>query len=232
MVAARAATETERMRNTLLASISHDFRTPLSSILGSATSLIDYGHKLAPANHRDLLGHIKREAEDLDGMVRNLLAVTRIDAGALELQTRLGGLAGSDRARGDRGATARRRRRVRTELPPELPLLRADPTLVEQALTNVVGNAITHTPEGTGVAIDVEVARGQVLRCASLTTDPGISHADAAPHLRQVRPGRARPMPTGARDPASGSPSPRAFWRRMVAASRRKARSQAAEARA
>ena len=86
MVSAKTATETERVRNTLLASVSHDFRTPLSSILGSATSLIDYGDKLNPAAKKDLLGQIKKEAEDLDEMVRNLLAITRIDAGALELR--------------------------------------------------------------------------------------------------------------------------------------------------
>ena len=86
MVSARTATETERVRNTLLASVSHDFRTPLSSILGSATSLLDYGDKLEPAAQKDLLGQIKQEAEELDEMVRNLLAITRIDAGALELR--------------------------------------------------------------------------------------------------------------------------------------------------
>ena len=60
MVAARTATETERVRNTLLASDLHDFRTPLSSILGSATSLIDYGDKLGPEARNGLLGQIKR----------------------------------------------------------------------------------------------------------------------------------------------------------------------------
>ena len=86
MVSAKTATETERVRNTLLASISHDFRTPLSSILGSATSLIDYGDKLDAAAKKDLLVQIKQETESLDEMVRNLLAITRIDAGALELR--------------------------------------------------------------------------------------------------------------------------------------------------
>ena len=86
MVSARTATETERVRNTLLASISHDFRTPLSSILGAATSLIGYSDKLDAAAKKDLLAQIKQEAESLDEMVRNLLAITRIDAGALELR--------------------------------------------------------------------------------------------------------------------------------------------------
>src|SRR4051794_9599462 len=85
MLRARTAAESERVRNTLLASISHDFRTPLSSILGSATSLIDYGARLPEPARRDLLGQVKDEAESLDGMVRNLLAMTRVEAGALEI---------------------------------------------------------------------------------------------------------------------------------------------------
>ena len=108
MVSARTATETERVRNTLLASISHDFRTPLSSILGSATSLIDYGDKLNSAAKRDLLVQIKQETEGLDEMVRNLLAITRIDAGALGASARLDRSARDRRARYQRGATARR----------------------------------------------------------------------------------------------------------------------------
>src|SRR6185312_12948069 len=81
MVSARTATETERVRNTLLASVSHDFRTPLASILGSATSLLDFGDKLDPSAQKGLLSQIKKEAEDLDEMVRNLLAITRIEIG-------------------------------------------------------------------------------------------------------------------------------------------------------
>src|SRR4029450_13140542 len=86
MVSARTAAETERVRNTLLASISHDFRTPLASILGSATSLLDYGDKLSDQDRKNMLGDIRDESEGLDQMVRNLLAMTRIDAGALEVR--------------------------------------------------------------------------------------------------------------------------------------------------
>jgi K+-sensing histidine kinase KdpD len=69
----------------LLTSIIHDFRTPLASILGAATGLIEYGTRLTEAARRDLLAQIKDEAEHLDGMVRNLLAITRVEAGALEV---------------------------------------------------------------------------------------------------------------------------------------------------
>jgi two-component system sensor histidine kinase KdpD len=174
MVRARTATETERVRNTLLASVSHDFRTPLSSILGSATSLIELGDKLDPAAKKDLLGQIKKEAEDLDEMVRNLLAITRIDAGALELRRDWIDL----REVAERVVNAARRhgarQRIDVELPSDLPMVRADATLVEQVIGNVVGNAVVHTPAGSHVVLDATVTADAV---ALRVTDngPGIA---------------------------------------------------------
>ena len=162
MVSAKTATETERIRNTLLASISHDFRTPLSSILGSATSLIDYGDKLGTAAKKDLLLQIKQETEGLDEMVRNLLAITRIDAGALELRRDWIDL----REIVDRVTNAARRRgtrqRIEISLPANLPLVRADATLVEQAIGNVIGNAIVHTPPETSVLVDAMIVPDKI----------------------------------------------------------------------
>src|SRR4030095_10087098 len=138
----------------LLASVSHDFRTPLSSILGSATSLINFGDKLDAAAKKDLLGQIKKEAEDLDEMVRNLLAITRIDAGALELRHDWIDL----REVSERVVSAARRhgarQQIKVDLPADLPLIRADATLTEQVIGNVVGNAVVHTPAETEVVLD------------------------------------------------------------------------------
>jgi two-component system sensor histidine kinase KdpD len=154
MVNAKSAAEAENIRNTMLASISHDFRTPLSSILGSATSLIDYDDKLEPAARKDLLSQIKVEAEGLDEMVRNLLAVTRIDAGALELRRDWVDL----REIVQRAVSAARRRgaqqRFEIALPGDLPLVRADATLIEQAIGNLIANAVAHTPSPTTVTVD------------------------------------------------------------------------------
>lgn len=181
MVAARGAAETERVRNTLLASISHDFRTPLASILGSATSLIDYGDKLDANAKKELLGQIRGEAEDLDEMVRNLLAMTRIDAGALEVRKDWIDL----RELAERVASAARRRgaaqRIEVVLPADLPLVRADARLVEQALGNAVANAVAHTPRETRVVIDADVGGGSV--ALRVTDDgPGIP-AEVLPHV-------------------------------------------------
>jgi two-component system sensor histidine kinase KdpD len=181
MVLAKTATETERVRNTLLASVSHDFRTPLSSILGSATSLIDYGDKLDAAAKKDLLGQIKKEAEDLDEMVRNLLAITRIDAGALELRRDWTDL----REIAERVVSAARRHGARQQieinLPKDLPLVRADATLAEQAVGNVIGNAIVHTSPQTHIVLDANVAPDAiVLRVTD--SGPGIPEGEL-PHI-------------------------------------------------
>ena len=181
MVNARTSVETERVRNTLLASISHDFRTPLASILGSATSVLDYGDKLDEAARKDLLGQIKQEAENLDGMVRNLLAITRIDAGGLELRWDWVDL----REIVERVVNASLRRGAAQtmviDLSSELPLVRADAALVEQVFGNVVGNAINHTSKDTRIQIDAVVTPKDVsLRVTD--NGPGIA-ADVLPHV-------------------------------------------------
>jgi two-component system, OmpR family, sensor histidine kinase KdpD len=181
MVSAKTATETERVRNTLLASISHDFRTPLSSILGAATSLLSYGDKLDAAAKTDLLGQIKQETEGLDEMVRNLLAITRIDSGALELRRDWIDL----REIVERIASAARRRgalqRIDIEMPSDLPMVRADAALAEQVIGNVVANALVHTSENTHIVIDAQASTAAIVVC--VTDDgPGIA-SDVLPHV-------------------------------------------------
>lgn len=181
MVSAKTATEAERVRNTMLASISHDFRTPLSSILGSASSLIDYGEKLDPVARNDLLQHIKSEAEGLDELVRNLLAVTRIEAGALELRRDWVDL----REIVQRVVSAARRRgaaqHFETRLPPDLPMIRADAALIEQAIGSVVANAVAHTPRQTTIGIEGAEKENEV-ELVIVDDGPGIP-PDALPRI-------------------------------------------------
>lgn len=173
MVATQTAVEAERIRNTVLASISHDFRTPLASILGAATGLIDLGDKLDPAARNDLLGQIKQETEHLDGMVRNLLSMTRIDAGALELRADWLDL----REVTDRVVSAARQRgaaqTIEVNLPDGTPLVNADAILIEQALTNIVGNAIAHTPPASRIAVTADIDGG-LIRLRVTDDGPGI----------------------------------------------------------
>ena len=196
MVMTRSAAETERVRNILLASVSHDFRTPLASILGSATSLLDLGDKLDAAAKTGLLKDIKAEAEGLDEMVRNLLAMTRIDAGALEIRRdwvdlreiveRVISLAKR------RGATLA----VELGLPAELPLIWADAILIEQAVANVVNNVVSHAPIGTRLTIDATVTQ-QLVSLRVEDDGPGIQ-ADIMPHLfEKFVQGRGKSAGTG-----------------------------------
>src|SRR4051794_2579673 len=178
---ARTTAETERMRNILLSSISHDFRTPLASVLGAATSLIDYGAKLPETARRDLLMQVKDEAEHLDGMVRNLLAMTRVEAHALEMHKDWVDV----RELFDRtAALARRRGATQTFeviVEKDLPFAPADPTLLGQVLTNLVGNATRYAGPKARVTLDARRDGADVL--LSVTDDgPGISAA-ILPHV-------------------------------------------------
>ncbi len=181
MVEVRGAVEAERIRNTLLASISHDFRTPLAAILGSATSVLDYAEKLEPEVQKTLLRQIRDEAVGLDEMVRNLLAITRIDAGALELRkdwVDLGEIVASV------AAAAKRRgaqHGIEIRMPEKMPLVMADALLVEQALGNIVQNALSHTPPSSKIVIDG--IANELAPALRVTDDgPGIQ-PDILPHI-------------------------------------------------
>ena len=85
---AQAATlqaETERMRSSLLASVSHDLRTPLAAIAGASGTLVRAGDGIAPDTRRELLESINEQAERLNRFIANLLDMTRLEAGAIHL---------------------------------------------------------------------------------------------------------------------------------------------------
>jgi two-component system sensor histidine kinase KdpD len=144
--------ETERLRSTLLSSVSHDLRTPLSVITGAATTLraeID----LAPQARRELLDSVCEEAERLERLVGDLLDMTRLESGAVRPKrdwVPLVEVVGGALTRLDRQLAGRE---VTTDLPEPLPLLSVDPVLVEQLLVNVLENAVKHTPPGSPIAI-------------------------------------------------------------------------------
>jgi two-component system, OmpR family, sensor histidine kinase KdpD len=157
---ATATVETETLRRSdelraaLLNSISHDLRTPLSTVLGSATTLLDYAPSLRPAVRRDLLESIREEAHRLNRYVGDLLDMTRLEGGALNPKvqwTDVRDVLGAAILRVERRLGARRLVR---DFPPELSMIRIDPGLLEQAVVNILENAIAYSPDGT----DIEVA--------------------------------------------------------------------------
>lgn len=149
----RAIAQTERLRNALLSSISHDLRTPLASILASASSLREFGDQFEPAVKEDLLSTIQEEAERLNQFVANLLQMTKLEGGALGVQcSRVNVREVSERVL---KRLQRRAGRRQLRVAPECHGLevRADPNLLEQAIANVVENAIRFSPDGSQVLL-------------------------------------------------------------------------------
>ncbi|RUQ46774.1 DUF4118 domain-containing protein, partial [Corynebacterium pseudodiphtheriticum] len=138
---ARLHGETEQLRSALLASVSHDLRTPLTSMRGSIDSLLALGEAIPLEDRRELLEGTRDEAERLDRYIQNLLDMTRLGHGALKLArdwVSPGDIVGSALAR-LRAVLAPLR--VSTDVPAELPLLYVHAALIEQALVNVLENA-------------------------------------------------------------------------------------------
>jgi len=141
---AHIAAESERMRNALLSSVSHDLRTPLAAITGAATSLRD--DDALPANVRhELAATIAEESDRLNRLVTNLLDMTRLEAGAVELARgwhSMEELVGSALGRLEPALDGRP---VHVDVPPSMPLVALDEVLFEQALYNLLDNAVKHT---------------------------------------------------------------------------------------
>ncbi len=157
--------ERERLQVALLASVSHDLRTPLAAILGSASVLKLCGPVMDEASSRSLIDTIQEEANNLNRLIGNLLDMTRLEAGALQLRTGLTDLAdilGSALRRVEPLLPASK---IRLDLAPDLPDLYLDPVLLEQVFFNLFDNAakyasrapvrVTAWPAGEKVYITV-----------------------------------------------------------------------------
>ncbi len=160
---AQVRAEADKLRVAMLSSLSHDLRTPLASILGAATSLLS-GRTLYDASQTDeLLGTIRDEAERLDRFVGNLLDMSRLEAGVLGTKpeaVHVGEIVDAALKRmGRRLGT----HRVAVAVPEDLPLVCADPVLMEQALVNVLDNATKYAPQGSTIGIAGAVQEPNVL---------------------------------------------------------------------
>jgi two-component system sensor histidine kinase KdpD len=157
---ALAMVESERLRSVLLSSISHDLRTPLSSITGAVTSLRTLGAGMSEAAKADLLGAIEEEAARLTRFITNLLDMTRLEAGSVDLKRDWVEIGDVVRAA---VASARRsfpRREIQLRVSPSLPLVRGDAKLIEQVVFNLLDNAdkYSDTSMPTSVSADVDGA--------------------------------------------------------------------------
>ena len=160
---AEALRRTDRLRSALLNSISHDLRTPLSTVLGAATTLIDFGKSIDAKVRRDLLGAIKEEAERLNRYVGDLLDMTRLEGGALVTRKDWTDVRDVLRAALERVERRRGERRLDIDFPRELTMVKADPGLLEQVLVNILENAIAYSPDGSTIEAAAYEDRGNVV---------------------------------------------------------------------
>ncbi|WP_462381048.1 sensor histidine kinase [Pseudomonas sp. Marseille-QA0892] len=176
LATARVKSEAEQLRSALLASVSHDLRTPLTVMRGSVETLAMLDDALAPAQRRELLSDTRSEMERLDRYIQNLLDMTRLGHGQLAL----------DRdwvTPSDLVASALQRLQplleklvVRREIAPDLPLVHVQAALIEQALVNVLENAIRFSPEGGRLTVRVQAA--DMLALSVIDEGPGVPAAD------------------------------------------------------
>ncbi|OOH78187.1 histidine kinase [Pseudomonas koreensis] len=144
--AARLHGETEQLRSALLASVSHDLRTPLTAMRGSIDSLLALGEAIPLEDRRELLEGTRDEAERLDRYIQNLLDMTRLGHGALKLARDWVSPADIVGSSLNRLRAVLAPLQVSTDVPSELPLLFVHAALIEQALVNVMENAARFSP--------------------------------------------------------------------------------------
>ncbi|VXC56216.1 sensor histidine kinase KdpD [Pseudomonas sp. 9Ag] len=175
--AARLHGQTEELRSALLASVSHDLRTPLTAMRGSIDSLASLGHSMSEADRQELLEATRDEAERLDRYIQNLLDMTRLGHGGLKLirdWTTPADIIASALQRLHRVLADLR---LEVLVPDDLPLLYVHPALVEQALVNVLENAARFSAPQGRLQIAVSTGAG-TLRFIVSDEGPGVPEAE------------------------------------------------------
>ena len=160
---ARVLAETERLRSALLTSISHDLRTPLASIIGTITSLRSFGKLYDEKTRDEMLATAQDESERLNRFVANLLDMTRIDSGAIELRREMIDLSDVVGSALQRCSKVLADHHVAVTLAPDLPMFPLDFVLMEQVLVNLLDNAAKYAPSGTTIEIDGRRENGSVV---------------------------------------------------------------------
>jgi two-component system sensor histidine kinase KdpD len=171
---ARVTGETERLRSALLSSVSHDLRSPLSSMIGAADSLTRYGKDMSAEDRSSLLETISVEGERLDRYIQNLLDMTRLGQHGLSL-TR--DWIGVDELVGS--AVHRLQRYepkvlVTTHIDASVGFIHVHPALIEQAIFNVMENAAKFSPEGVAITVNVALVDDKTVQIDVSDQGPGI----------------------------------------------------------
>ncbi len=169
--------ETETLRNTLLSSVSHDLRTPLAAITGAVTTLLQKDVSLNTAERQELMQTVYEEAEHLNQIIRNVLDMTRLEAGAIKVKKEWQPVEQIVGAVLNRLTERLKDRPVKTTLPEDLPLVSFDALLIEQVLMNLLDNILKYTPEGTPIELAASV-RGEEIVFEIEDRGPGIPRGE------------------------------------------------------
>ena len=165
--------ESESLRNSLLSAISHDLRTPLASIVGAASALVEEDAQLAAQDRQELSLTIYDEALRMSNLTNNILDMARLDAGQASLNRQwylLDEIIGGTLTRMQKRLKGRT---INAKLPDELCWLRIDAVLIEQVLVNLLENACKYTPPGSPIDIIAELS-DHMLKITVADRGPGI----------------------------------------------------------
>jgi two-component system sensor histidine kinase KdpD len=160
--AAALRARSEEMRSALLSTVSHDLRTPLAAITGAASALREDMAEADAAQRRELLETIVEESARLEKLLANLLEMTRLESAGVEIKREWVPIEEIVGAALERLSPQLTGRELRTELPPELPLVAADPMLLELLVLNLVENAAKYAPAGSPIEIRARAQGGNL----------------------------------------------------------------------
>jgi two-component system sensor histidine kinase KdpD len=174
---AKLAAEADRLRSALLTSISHDLKTPLAAIMGAAGTLREFAPALPEQDRAELLTTVLDESERLNRFIANLLDMTKIESGAMEPNYAfhyVGDIVGSALQRARKIIAEHK---TETDIPSDLPMLKVDPVLFEQALFNLLDNAAKYAPAGSTIRVQGWTDNGSVI-LQIMDEGPGIAPGD------------------------------------------------------
>jgi two-component system sensor histidine kinase KdpD len=176
--AARVLEESDRMKSALLSSVSHELRTPLATIKAAVTSLRSEDVAWEAEARRDLLAAVEEETDHLNQLVGNLLNMSRIEAGALQLKRRWNVLAEIAAGAARRARQAGQGHRILLDIPEELPLVYVDDVLMEQVFNNLLSNSLKYSPAGSVIQISARPQDEATVWVQVDNQGPAVSEAD------------------------------------------------------
>ena len=186
---AKALEQSERLKSALLDAVTHDLRTPLTSIKASVTTLLDdprpktdgeEAGSLDAEGRREMLEVIDEETDRLNRFIEGLMELARIEAGEMHLRRRWGSVEEIVTTALERAAPLTRNHQIQVRLGADLPTVRVDDRAVAEVVYTLVDNAAKYSPVGTRIEVQAKAAEGQTVRLSVEDEGPGVP-----PELRE-----------------------------------------------